>query len=402
MKKRPLFYLFCIVATIGGLFVSSCSDNDYPGAAPDEITAHYSNKLSDGTRANLSLTYNGHDLIGKSVNLETGDSRTAKITLQCVLPHEAETVITDVALSPDGQGGYTFSGSATGSQTATTFGYSGSVSKGQLSVDVSGAKIPVNPLAQAGTLNMVATDDETIDEESPNGTVRKTLHASGTGTLYISSLGMNVGDMVGSLAGNFLKTVLGDIKFNADGNIIASYAAIPEGLDIMEDLINGKGIQNRPEADWKQSPINLVSYYMADDNTIYITPNVDMIIRQIRLNQATTRADDNLLVALPKVYALLNQWATTGIKLEVKENSKEYVRLNSTTYVRYEGDYTITFNKNEIDPILSLLRVLPDIIKDINIEIPGLGEIPLGFITDIIGSVTDFSLTFYFNAENAG
>lgn len=402
MKKRPLFYLFCIVATIGGLFVSSCNDDDYPGATPDEITAHYSNKLSDGTRANLSLTYNGHDLIGKSVNLETGDSRTAKITLQCVLPHEAETVITDVALSPDGQGGYTFSGIGTGSQTATTFGYSGSVKKGHLSVDVSGAQIPANPLAQAGTLNMVATDDETIDEESPNGTVRKTLHASGTGTLYISSLGMNVGDMVGNLAGNFLKTVLGDIKFNADGNIIASYAGIPEGLDIMQDLINGKGIQNRPEADWNQSPVNLVSYYMADDNTIYVTPNVDMIIRQIRLNQATTRADDNLLVALPKAYALLNQWATTGIKLEVKKNSKEYVRLNSTTYVRYEGDYTITFNKDEIDPILSLIRVLPDIIKDINIEIPGLGEVPLGFITDIIGSVTDFSLTFYFNAENAG
>lgn len=402
MKKRPLFYLFCVVAIIGGLFVTSCNDDDYPGAAPDEITAHYSNKLSDGTRANLSLTYNGHDLIGKSVNLETGDSRTAKITLQCVLPHEAETVITDVALSPDGQGGYTFAGSGTGSQTATTFGYSGSVKKGQLSVDVSGAKIPANPLAQAGTLNMVATDDETIDEETPNGVVRKTLHASGTGTLYISSLGMNVGDIVGNLAGNFLKTVLGDIKFNADGNIIASYAGIPEGLDIMKDLINGKGIQNRPEADWKQSPVNLVSYYMADDNTIYVTPNVDMIIRQIRLNQATTRANDNLLEALPKVYALLNQWATTGIKLQVKENSKEYVRLNSTTYVRYEGDYTITFNKDEIEPILSLIKVLPDIIKDINIEIPGLGKLPLGFITDIIGSVTDFSLTFYFNAENAG
>lgn len=402
MKKRPLFYLFCVVAIIGGLFVTSCNDDDYPGAAPDEITAQYSNKLSDGPRTNLSLTYNGHDLIGKSVNLETNDSRTARLTLLCVLPHEAETLITDVALTPDGQGGYTFSGTGTGSQTTTSFGYSGSVKKGRLSVDVSGAKIPANPLAQASKLSLVASKDETIDEEMPNGTVRKTLHASGTGSLYISSLGMNVGDMVGKLAGNFMKTVLGDIKFNADGNILASYAAIPEGLDIMEDLINGNGIQNRPEADWKQSPVNLVSYYMPDDHTIYVTPNVDMIIRQIRLNQAATRADDNLLVALPKVYAMLNRWATTGIKLEVKENSKEYVRLNSTTYVRYEGDYTITFNKEEIDPIFSLLKVLPDIIKDINIEIPGLGEVPLGFITDIVGSVTDFSLTFYFNAENAG
>ncbi|EKU89314.1 hypothetical protein [Bacteroides oleiciplenus] len=40
MKKRPLFYLFCIVATIG-LLITFCNDDDYPGAAPGEITAHY-------------------------------------------------------------------------------------------------------------------------------------------------------------------------------------------------------------------------------------------------------------------------------------------------------------------------------------------------------------------------
>lgn len=47
MKKRPLFYLFCFAAITEGLVITSCDDDDnYTGAAPDEITAHYSNKLS--------------------------------------------------------------------------------------------------------------------------------------------------------------------------------------------------------------------------------------------------------------------------------------------------------------------------------------------------------------------
>lgn len=343
MKKRPLFYLFCMVASFGGLFVTSCNDDDYPGAAPDEITAHYSSKLSDGTRANLALTYSGHELIGKSVNFETNDSRTAQLTLQCILPHEAETRLTGISLTPDGQGGYTFSGDATGSQTETTFSYNGTVQKGKLALDIKNPQIPANPLVQAKDLDFVKA-----------GVV-----------LRIAIGDMDLGELIEGKVNEFLKAVLKDISFHTDGNITASYS----------------GMQ---ESDWKSSPVNLVSFYMTDGNTLYVAPNVDMIIRQIRLNQAVTRADDNLITVLPKVYALLNQWSTTGLKLSYAENS-------------------ITLNKEELDPVFALLKVLPDAIRDISIgEIPGLGESTIGTLADLSSLISDLSLTLYFNVKNAG
>lgn len=408
MKKRPLFHLLCVVALSGGLFVTSCNDDDYPGAAPDEITAHYSNKLSDGTRANLALTYSGNELIGKSVNFETSDSRTAKLTLQCILPHEAETQLTGIALAPNGQGGYTFDGTGTGSQTGTTFSYSGTVQAGKLSLNLTDIRLPGNPLTQAGKLNLVTSGEETIDRtgkanpEDAYDTTWKTLHASGTGVLQIPMNGgyMDLGGIVGRLAGNFLKTILGDITFGADGSITAVYAGIPEGLDVMQDLLAGNGILNRPGSDWKTSPSNLASYYMTDASSVYVTPNVDMIIRQIRLNQASTRAGDNLLTVIIQLYAALNQWSTTGLKLTVAENSGEYIAEDRFTYIRYEGDYTLTITKAELEPLFALMRVLPDALRDISLgTIPVLGEATLGTLADMLGSVGDFSLTFYFNAE---
>lgn len=408
MKKRPLFHLLCVVALSGGLFVTSCNDDDYPGAAPDEITAHYSNKLSDGTRANLALTYSGNELIGKSVNFETSDSRTAKLTLQCILPHEAETQLTGIALAPNGQGGYTFDGTGTGSQTGTTFSFSGTAQAGKLSLNLTDIRLPGNPLTQAGKLNLVTSGEETIDRtgkanpEDAYDTTWKTLHASGTGVLQIPMNGgyMDLGGIVGRLVGNFLKTILGDITFGADGSITAVYAGIPEGLDVMQDLLAGNGILNRPGSDWKTSPSNLASYYMTDASSVYVTPNVDMIIRQIRLNQASTRAGDNLLTVIIQLYAALNQWSTTGLKLTVAENSGEYIAEDRFTYIRYEGDYTLTITKAELEPLFALMRVLPDALRDISLgTIPVLGEATLGTLADMLGSVGDFSLTFYFNAE---
>lgn len=186
------------------------------------------------------------------------------------------------------------------------------------------------------------------------------------GVVLRISGGLDLGGLIGGKLDEFLKPVFRDVSFHADGNITASYS----------------GMQ---EAAWKSSPANLVSFYMTDGNTLYVTPNVDMIIRQIRLNQAVTRADDNLITVLPKVYALLNQWSTTGLKLTYNEN------------------HAITLNKTELDPIFALLKVLPDAIRDISIgEIPVLGETTIGTLADLSALISDLSLTLYFNRENAG
>lgn len=407
MKKRPLFYFTCIVAILGASFITSCNDDDYPGAAPDEITAQYGNKLADGERANLTLTYSGEELIGKSVNLETSDSRTATLTLLNVLPHEAKTPLS-ITLTPDNNGSYSFNGNGQ-SALGTAFNYTGIVQKGNLTLAIKDVQIPANPLTTTGKMSLVASGNAETDSSykvKPDdrwATTWKTAHASGTGSLSIEigeDASMDIGSLVGGLAGNFFKTVLNEVKFGADGNITADYAAIPDTLDIIQDLLGGKGILNRPASDWKASPVNLASYYVVDDTTLYVVPNVDMIIRQIRSNQTSTRSILDLIGSLGDVYAMLNKWSSTGIKLIVKKQTGEYAKTTSSrpTYMRNEGDYTIAINKDEIEPIFSLLKSLPDEIKDISLgTVPLLGELKVGLLTDMLGNASTFNLTFYFN-----
>ena len=89
MKKISILLISCLA--VASAFLTSC-DNDHYGPEPIDVTANYSNKLSN-PNPNLILTYNGETMIGKSVDFSTVTGETAIINLYDILPGEKEVKI---------------------------------------------------------------------------------------------------------------------------------------------------------------------------------------------------------------------------------------------------------------------------------------------------------------------
>ena len=116
MKKISMLMTGFLGITLS--LLTSC-DNDHYGPAPVDVTANYSNKLSN-PNPNLILTYNVETMIGKSVDFTTETGETAIVTLSDILPGEKELKMASIPLSGDEEG-YSFSGSGMGENTLTSF-----------------------------------------------------------------------------------------------------------------------------------------------------------------------------------------------------------------------------------------------------------------------------------------
>lgn len=92
MKKISILLISCLA--VASAFLTSC-DNDHYGPEPIDVTANYSNKLSN-PNPNLILTYNGETMIGKSVDFSTVTGETAIINLYDILPGEKEVKIMSI------------------------------------------------------------------------------------------------------------------------------------------------------------------------------------------------------------------------------------------------------------------------------------------------------------------
>lgn len=372
-----LLFVICLASSI----VACSDDNEKTGGSPEEITADYSNKLSAGENANLSLTYSGKELIGKNVRFETNDAKTAKITLVSILPHEAEALIENIALTDNGNNGYIFKGNNI-SALGTTYDYSGTVQKGNMSLDITNVKIPANSL---GTLAIVLNDDSEATTETVDGKRHRytTYHQA----LYLNTDNAGINSMELVLAnvilGPLLKGVIKNITFNGDGNLTAMYAPLPEDFDFQKDIIQNGGI-NRTDNDWQTSPVNLVSYIVLNSKELYLTPNIDMITRQIQ-QDATSRSTGGTS-EMTEALAQLNKWMSTGIKLTLKENPRKdfYIYKESasmTQHRKYEGNYVVYIDKEEIKPFVPLIKTLmpilltPELIEQINQATGGMIDI---------------------------
>lgn len=135
MKKISIV-LGCSLIGMAGL-MTSCSE-DYPGPDPVEVTANYSNKFL--SKSNLTLTYEGNEMTGKSIDFSTVKGETAHITLYDILPGEETLRLVDVPITGDATG-YSFAGNSAGSLTNSTFNYDGRVENGKLSVSLSNIKM---------------------------------------------------------------------------------------------------------------------------------------------------------------------------------------------------------------------------------------------------------------------
>lgn len=341
MNKRSIYRLACVILIF--IFLISCNnDNGEGNLSPSEISGTYSNKLSDAANGDsLILSYNENTFIGKEVYFKTENGETADIILKYILPHEEETTLAHVPLTEEADG-YSFSGTGTTS-TNTTFSYEGKVQFQRLILNLSDIIIPDNSLTAKGTWYIPHSNASYYNVE--NGGVQ-------------TMIGMLYNLIGGRMVGNLISSVLDNITFREDGNIIANYAPLPESTQI-SSLISS--YVEHDESDWITSPANLATYYVEDDTILYVTPQIDMIVNQITINQSTKAEADSssMITALLTAYQTLNTWSTTGIQLKIRQDSE-------TT----NGGIILILEKSEIQELFSLLDLALVFLPEETLETP--------------------------------
>lgn len=324
------------------LLISCNDDDDHDALAPSELNGTYSNKLSAPANGDsLILSYNGNTCIGKDVEFKTDDGKTADIILKYVLPHDKETAITAIPLTA-GTGSYSFNGNATAS-TGTVFRYQGSIQAGRLVLELSDITIPENRLATNRTWFVAHGNASYYDVD--NGSMQ-------------TMIGMLYNLVGGKLVSNLISSVLDDLSFQADGNIIARYAPLPDSVRI-GNLI-GSYVKHSAN-DWIASPPNLAAYYVEDNTSLYVIPQIDMIIRQVMINKQTKAGsgDSSMEDALLAAYRKINTWSTTGIKMTIRESEEPA-----------KGDLILILDKSEIQELFALLDIVKVFIPEETLNTP--------------------------------
>ncbi|WP_418822515.1 DUF4925 domain-containing protein [Parabacteroides johnsonii] len=347
-RKSICSFLYAMMLVI--LLIACNDDDDYDGLAPAELSGTYSNKLSAPANGDsLILSYNGNTFIGKDVEFKTDDGKTAHIILKYVLPHDKETTIAGISLTA-GSDSYSFSGDATAS-TGTAFHYQGNIQVGRLVLELSDIMIPENRLRTNGTWHIAHENASYYNVD--NGSIQ-------------TMIGMLYNLVGGKLVSNLISSVLDGLTFQADGNIIARYAPLPDSIQI--GSLIGSYIKH-PANDWTASPPNLATYYVEDNSSIYVIPQIDMIIRQMMINRQTKTdsGDSSMENALLAAYQKINTWSTTGIKMTILESEDPA-----------KGDLILLLDKSEIQELFALLDIVKVFIPEETLNAP---------VMDLIGNL---------------
>lgn len=324
MRIKPIRKLWLGVICLATL-LTACNSDDYEGPAPYDVNTTYSNLLANGDNPTLVLTYNDTDMIGKNVYFKMVDAHVGLLSLERVIPGEEETNIEGISLMA-ADDSYSFSGLATGA-TGATFHYEGRVAKGKLVLALNNVKIPSSVLNNEGSW------------------IPGTLNAYKD----MSSLtGMVMSVVAYPVLQTIINTTIDQLTFEPDGNILAHYAGLPEGVSF-SDLMSGK-VQPRPEDEWRYSPKNLATYCVKDNTSLYVYLNIDGIIRQVQSEKG--RAASLPILSIIQVYTKLNSWATKGIKLTIKE-------AGGTA-----GSILVELDKKEVRALFEILKIVKDLLPE--------------------------------------
>lgn len=359
MKKISTLLISGLVCVTG--LTTSCSE-DYPGPDPVDVTANYSNKFSN-PNPNLSLTYSGDNMIGKSVDFSTVKGEAANITLYDIIPGEETLKLVSIPLFGDDTS-YSFSGNGTGSVTGTTFNYDGRVEKGKLTINLTNIKIgnssqwakkyQVSQISYGRGKSIVYNDETDKYEwgEEDNVILTAPLYTSMDVELDTEEVGNNIflySNITGGVRGigsYMIAQLLNSIQLEADGNIIAEYttddlylgeqkfseidANDPESMGAVISFIVSKLLF----APTTQDDINKVTkdinrkytsssrglaYWYMKNSLCYIKLNIPAIITQVMQDQGKF-IDQNLLATLTD--AILNSNPVQLQQILVKLNEQ--------------------------------------------------------------------------------
>lgn len=287
MKKNLFYYLFAVICSV--TLFTSCSDDD------DEKMVNPVPQTTFTGENGLQLTYNGAPMPGKKVTFTPDATNAQKATLRLegefdlngilgkaksaaaredvsmptapgVLPGSpVVTLPVDLTINGDK---CSFAG--TSETDYCTFSYKGEVSAGAMELALSEVKLKNAKLAG------MTWKLKPYDKEDPNETdsiylvweaEKKVFDFLPIESVLKLALRMKLiaaGADHKVSATEMLGTVLQDVTFMEDGNIVATY----------KDAANGG-------TEWTKSPVNLAQYVVENDNQIKVFLNPAAIIAAV-------------------------------------------------------------------------------------------------------------------------
>lgn len=287
MKKNLFYYLFAVICSV--TLFTSCSDDD------DEKMVNPVPQTTFTGENGLQLTYNGAPMPGKKVTFTPDATNAQKATLRLegefdlngilgkaksaaaredvsmptapgVLPGSpVVTLPVDLTINGDQ---CSFAG--TSETDYCTFSYKGEVSAGAMELALSEVKLKNAKLAGM-TWKLKPYDKEDPNETDPIYLVweaeKKVFDFLPIESVLKRALRMELiaaGADHKVSATEMLGTVLQDVTFMEDGNIVATY----------KDAANGG-------TEWTKSPVNLAQYVVENDNQIKVFLNPAAIIAAV-------------------------------------------------------------------------------------------------------------------------
>ena len=395
MKKNLFYYLFTVICSV--TLFASCSDDDEKVVNPVPQTTFTGEN-------GLQLTYNGAPMLGKKVTFTPDATNAQKATLRLegefdlngilgkaksaaaredvsmptapgVLPGSpVVTLPVDLTINGDQ---CSFAG--TSETDYCTFSYKGEVSAGAMELDLSEVKLKNAKLAGM-TWKLEPYDETNPNETDPIYLVweaeKKVLGLMPIESVLKIALRM---DLIAAGADNkisatdMLGTVLQDVTFMEDGNIVATY----------KDAANGG-------TEWTKSPVNLAQYVVENDNQMKVFLNPAAIIAAV--NNAGRAVDVQAVIqqAIQMLYPMLVNgvpvaFGQTDDALSVYLNTELLLPLLKTLVVPLLSDEEV------VAMLVELMKKDPDFG-----EMAGLAEPTLKAFPEIIESTTKVEIGLNF------
>lgn len=396
MKKNLFYYLFAVICSV--TLFTSCSDDD------DEKMVNPVPQTTFTGENGLQLTYNGAPMPGKKVTFTPDATNAQKATLRLegefdlngilgkaksaaaredvsmptapgVLPGSpVVTLPVDLTINGDQ---CSFAG--TSETDYCTFSYKGEVSAGAMELDLSEVKLKNAKLAGM-TWKLEPYDETNPNETDPIYLVweaeKKVLGFMPIESVLKMALRM---DLIAAGADNkisatdMLGTVLQDVTFMEDGNIVATY----------KDAANGG-------TEWTKSPVNLAQYVVENDNQMKVFLNPAAIIAAV--NNAGRAVDIQTVIqqAIQMLYPMLVNgvpvaFGQTDDALSVYLNTELLLPLLKTLVVPLLSDEEV------VAMLVELMKKDPDFG-----EMAGLAEPTLKAFPEIIESTTKVEIGLNF------
>lgn len=385
MKKNLFYYLFAVICSV--TLFTSCSDDD------DEKMVNPVPQTTFTGENGLQLTYNGAPMPGKKVTFTPDATNAQKATLRLegefdlngilgkaksaaaredvsmptapgVLPGSpVVTLPVDLTINGDK---CSFAG--TSETDYCTFSYKGEVSAGAMELALSEVKLKNAKLAGM-TWKLKPYDKEDPNETDPIYLVweaeKKVFDFLPIESVLKRALRMELiaaGADHKVSATEMLGTVLQDVTFMEDGNIVATY----------KDAANGG-------TEWTKSPVNLAQYVVENDNQIKVFLNPAAIIAAV--NNAGRAVDIQTVIqqAIQMLYPMLVNGVPVAFEqtedaLSVYLNTELLLPLLKTLVVPLLSDEEVVAMLVELmkkDPDFSemadlaepMLKAFPEIIE---------------------------------------